>query len=72
MIGSNELLRTFTFMKFYVSGLLAKSGFVAAMGEAEEVIERKGRRNNEVHLKEQVKLTEIYLILAYKSLANRR
>ena len=42
------------------------------MGEAEEVIERKGRRNNEVHLKEQVKLTEIYLILAYKSLANRR
>ena len=32
LIVSNELLRSFTFMKFYVSGLLAKSRFVAADG----------------------------------------
>ena len=31
------------------------------MMEAEEVIERKGRRNNEAQLQEQVELTGIYL-----------
>ena len=57
---------------FTLVGCWQNLDLLLRMGEAEEVIERKGRRNNEVHLKEQVKLTEIYLILAYKSLANRR
>ena len=47
--------------KFYISGLLAKGGMLLWMMEAEEVIERKGRRNNEAQLQEQVELIGIYL-----------
>ena len=41
------------------------------MEAAEEVIERKGRRNNDAHLQEQVELTGIDLSQSYKSPDNR-